>query len=315
VSARALAALVVVTLIAAALIAFRISTRDDDFRRSLENHGEFAPMPRPGPVDWLSWHKEPGQTLADFLRTRHHVPDRTRHIIYLQPIGEIDPRFVEQLREFAGAFFALEARTLPPMKVDLATTTHRGMQLRTDALLRKLPKPSNAFCVLGVTNFDLYPGDEWNYVFGVGSHGLRAGVYSFARFHEPLREPTSDGANIFMRRSCALVAHETGHIFGLAHCIDFACVMNGSNHIHELDSHPLHLCPRDLEKLHASVPYDPRRYNERLREVTARIGLPDESAWYSRRVKSTSWGQVLKFDFSSRVRAAKVKFQDLTPGC
>lgn len=296
-SHRAVAAIVVVTLLTGALVALHFVRRDDSFERSLENHGEFAPMPRPGPVDWLSWHKEPGQTLSDFLRARHHAPDSTRNVIYLQPIGAIDARFVEQLREFAGAFFSLEARTLPAMNVDLATTTHRedhgfGTQLRTDAVLRKLPKPPDAFCVLAVTNFDLYPGDEWNYVFGVGSHDARAGVYSFARFHEPLREPASDGANIFLRRSCALVAHETGHIFGLAHCIDFACVMNGSNHINELDAHPLHLCPRDLEKLHASVVYDAVQYNERLRDVTARIGLRDESAWYAKRVAYLRGGNV-----------------------
>ncbi|MCU1228099.1 MAG: hypothetical protein JWO97_983 [Acidobacteria bacterium] len=298
-SARVVAALVVVAVVACALVVVHFVTRDDIFRRSLENHGEFAPMPRPGPVDWLSSHKEPGQTLGDFLRRPHPVPDRTRRIIYLQPIGAIDPRFVEQLRLFAGAFFSLEARTLPPIAADLTKLTHRegrdlGTQLRTDALLRILVprRPPDAFCILGVTDIDLYPGDEWNYVFGVGSSGIRAGVYSFARFHEPMREPTSDGAQIFLRRSCALVAHETGHIFGLAHCIDFACVMNGSNHIYELDAHPLHLCPRDLEKLHASVPYDPVQYNARLRDVTARIGLREESAWYARRLAYLRGGTV-----------------------
>jgi archaemetzincin len=295
VSARTIAAIVVVAVLIGGAVAIHFVARDETFQRSLENHGEFAPMPRPGPVDWLSWNKEPGQTLGDFLRRRHHVPDRKRNVIYLQPVGTIDAQFVEKLRAFAGAFFALEARTLPPIAIDLATVTHReprgfGTQLRTDGLLRLLVprRPADAFCVLAVTDFDLYPGDQWNYVFGVGAHELRAGVYSFARFHEPLREPTTDGAQIFLRRSCALVAHETGHIFSLAHCIDFACVMNGSNHIHELDAHPLHLCPRDLEKLHASVPYDPLRYNAQLRDVTARIGLRDESAWYAKRVARIS---------------------------
>ena len=286
-------------VIVCALAGVHYAMRDDVFRRSLENHGEFAPMPRPGPVDWLSWHKEPGQTLGDFLRRRHPVPDRSRNVIYLQPVGNIDPRFVEKLRLFAAAFFSLEARTLPPLAVDLTKVTHRdskdfGTQLRTDALLRLLVprRPPDAFCILGVTDIDLYPGDEWNYVFGVGAADLRAGVYSFARFHEPMREPASDGAQIFLRRSCALVAHETGHIFGLQHCIDFACVMNGSNHIFELDAHPLHLCPRDLEKLHASVPFDPIAYNARLRDVTARIGLSEESAWYARRLAYLRGGSV-----------------------
>jgi len=35
---------------------------------------------------------------------------------------------------------------------------------------------------------------------------------------------------LLLRRSMKVLTHETGHIFGLAHCVYFACVMNGSNH-------------------------------------------------------------------------------------
>jgi archaemetzincin len=28
-----------------------------------------------------------------------------------------------------------------------------------------------------------------------------------------------------------VLTHETGHLFGLAHCVYFHCVMNGSNHL------------------------------------------------------------------------------------
>lgn len=45
-------------------------------------------------------------------------------------------------------------------------------------------KPEDAFCMLAVTNVDLYPRDSWNFVYGLASAGTGTGVFSFAR-HEP----------------------------------------------------------------------------------------------------------------------------------
>jgi archaemetzincin len=43
---------------------------------------------------------------------------------------------------------------------------------------------------------------------------------------------------------------------GIHHCIHFSCLMNGSNHLKELDSQPLHLCPVCLRKLQSSAGCD-----------------------------------------------------------
>ena len=61
------------------------------------------------------------------------------------------------------------------------------------------------------------------------------GVFSFARY-----DPRTDGVSEFsgdlddarrtvLRRSCKVLAHEVGHLFGMSHCIYFACVMNLAN--------------------------------------------------------------------------------------
>jgi archaemetzincin len=47
--------------------------------------------------------------------------------------------------------------------------------------LQKSLKP-DAFCLLGVAFTDLYPKDEWNFVFGLASIRDRTGVFSFARY-------------------------------------------------------------------------------------------------------------------------------------
>lgn len=47
--------------------------------------------------------------------------------------------------------------------------------------LRKCLKP-DAFCLIAVAFTDLYPKDEWNFVFGLASIRERTGVFSFARY-------------------------------------------------------------------------------------------------------------------------------------
>jgi archaemetzincin len=46
----------------------------------------------------------------------------------------------------------------------------------------------NIFCIIGVTMSDLYPREEWNFVFGMASIKKRTGVFSFARYDEDFFE-------------------------------------------------------------------------------------------------------------------------------
>ena len=61
----------------------------------------------------------------------------------------------------------------------------------------------------------------------------RAGVFSFARndpnFYNQNSEPKQqlDENNILMSM-CKVITHETGHLFGLTHCIYYKCCMNGT---------------------------------------------------------------------------------------
>ncbi len=76
-----------------------------------------------------------------------------------------------------------------------------------------------------------------------------------------------------------VLTHETGHMFGLAHCVHFSCVMNGSNHLQESDRRPLHLCPVCLRKLQFSVGFDVvNRYRD-LARFDEQAGFADEARW------------------------------------
>lgn len=47
----------------------------------------------------------------------------------------------------------------------------------------KTMKKRDTFCVLGITNQDLYPCEEYNFVFGEANLDNAVGVFSFCRFH------------------------------------------------------------------------------------------------------------------------------------
>jgi archaemetzincin len=264
---------------------------------------EFEPIPKPDPHDWLSVHPESGQTFDEFKASSPNRPSEPRRVIYLQALGQFaadrSPP-IAKLREFASAFFAMEVRVLQPISLDAAKFTTRrnpntsNLQILTGDVLGflKTRVSSNAFCVLAITMGDLYPESSWNFVFGQASLRERVGVYSFARydpaFYGEARTPGYE--TLLLRRSCKVLAHETGHMFGLAHCTFFNCLMNGSNHLAESDRRPLHLCPVCLRKLQWSIGFDVLERYRALERVARADGFTDEANWLSRRIKILSGG-------------------------
>ena len=219
-------------------------------------------------------------------------------MIYLQPLGNFDldrSPSIEKLREFAAAFFGLDAKTLPAVALETSkfTTRHNpnsgNLQILTGDILNLLKSrvPADAFCVIAITMEDLYPEPSWNFVFGQASLRERVGVHSFARYDPAFygQPRGSDYETILLRRSCKVLAHETDHMFGLAHCIYFNCLMNGSNHLAESDRRPLHLCPVCLRKLQLSIGFGVLERYRALERVCAADGFTDEADWFSRRIK------------------------------
>ena len=261
--------------------------------------GSFDPIPNPGPNHWLAVHDEPGQTFDQFKASRPNRPAPDRRIIYLQPLGDFVPErspSIDKLREFAAAFFAMEVKALPPIPIQSSKFATRqnpltgNPQILTNDVLKFLTTrlPADAFCILAITMEDLYPEPSWNFVFGQASLRDRVAVYSFVRYDPAFYgEPRMAGYEmLLLRRSCKVLAHETGHMFGLAHCTYFNCLMNGSNHLVESDRRPLHLCPVCLRKLQWSIGFDVLERYVELERVNRLTGFTDEAAWLSRRIKT-----------------------------
>jgi len=266
-------------------------------RRALEPGEDFAPIPVPGPDDWLLNHPEEGQSFEAFLRSRPHRPDVNRPKVYLQPLGQFIPSespSLERLKAFASAFFPLEVNALRVLDIAGSGVTqrqnpysHNRQLLTTDilALLRR-QLPRDAYALLGITMDDLYPDPTWNFVFGQASLRERVGVYSFARYHPRFnREAVNDFHRLLLQRSCKVLAHEMSHMFGIQHCIYFHCLMNGSNHLVESDARPMHLCPVDLRKLQESIGFDVVERYRNLLAFNASVQFLEEAEWLRRRLE------------------------------
>lgn len=269
-----------------------VSQLAPDLRGFFDPSDDFAPMPKPGPDDWLANNHEGGQTFKEFHQAEPNRPDHQRHVIYLVVMGEITERLSAQLdplREFTEAYFTLETRWLPQIPLHEGTIpvrvnsrTQKPQMLAID-LMRLLEKsiPDDAYCLLGITLTDLYSGGHLNYVFGQASLRTRVGAFSFARFDPTFFDDPipSNMETLILRRSCRTLAHEISHMFGMHHCTFFTCVVNGSNHLAESDSRPVHVCPVCLRKLHSSIGFDPRAREERLLSVYRQLHLDDEAVW------------------------------------
>lgn len=267
-------------------------------RRAFDPSSGFEPIPAPKKGDWLASHPEPGQTWGAFIRSKPNKPEGSRKKIYLQPLGEFSPErspSIEILREYASIFFALPAELCPSLPGTQNFTSRlnpytRNRQILTTDVLAFLKGnlPADTFCLLAITMEDLYPEPSWNFVFGQASLRERVGVFSFARYDPAFlgMERGKDYKHLLLKRSCKVLAHETAHMFSLAHCIYFSCALNGSNHLQESDSRPMHLCPVCLRKLHCRIGFDVAHRYRQLLDFYERVGFRAEARWLKSRILS-----------------------------
>jgi archaemetzincin len=264
-------------------------------QRAFSVTNEYVTISKPGLRDWLASHPEEPQTFDGFLRSKRNIPSSTAGVIYILPLGEFpaaDSPSLDDLCEYATAFFGLPVKVLPvaPLAENKALTRRTRdsglVQYLTDDILSLLIErlPKDAFCLVGVTMEDLYPEESWNFVFGQATYEDRVGVFSFKRYTPAFngQRPSKEASRLLLRRSCDVLVHETGHMFGIGHCTFFECTMCGSNHLQESDSRPMHICPVCLRKLHASARFDLVARCRQLIAFCEKHEFTDEAEWNKR---------------------------------
>lgn len=257
-------------------------------RRAFEAHPEdFPPLPEPGADDWLNWHTEPPQSVGNFWVSGPNRPgDDQRDKFYILPLGSVPD--TAKLEVFAHDFFSIPVVVLERADMSEVQLTRRardtGDQLLATDLQAYLQSrlPEDAYAMIGLTTEDLYPSDDYNYVFGLASTSERTGVFSLARYNPQFYDAAAEPNPVLQReRAFKILAHEAGHMFGIGHCVHHACIMNGANHSEELDRAPLALCPVCLRKLHLLVGFDPKTRYQTLERRYIESHL-DEAATFVR---------------------------------
>ncbi len=246
----------------------------------------FAKKKEPQFGDWLDQKKEPGQTFAQYLASSPNTRTAERTRLYLQPIGgftKAEEEVLAILREFMELHFGLKVIRLATIGTERIPENARrypagaiAEQLHTPFLLDRLlipNRPKDAVAVLAITASDLWPGDGWNFVFGVASLKQRVGVWSTSRFGDPEKERTR-----FLRRVLQVAIHETGHMFGIKHCTAYECCMNGSNSLEESDRASMVFCCECDPKLWWSCNLEPIARARALAEFAKRNSLEREAA-------------------------------------
>jgi len=300
-------ALVLVLLPALLIVGFAVmafhSPQRGDFDESdpaFTDTKGFQKLGRAAPGDWLHSHPETRQTFKEYCQGENRLRLIEKNSIYILPIGQFSPEDspdLELLRKFAECYFSLPVKLMPSKGLPEGEKRERSgfggkwTQYRIDGfnkILLETEKGDDCLCILGVTMVDIYPNESWNFVFGqanLGGHG----IFSFARFrpsfYDAQLKMDDNAKKLLLKRSLAVLAHETGHMMGITHCVDFKCLMCGSNSLAESDSRPIHLCPNCLKKLAWYIRFDARERYRKLAAFYNEVGMGDEAAWIRGRLE------------------------------
>lgn len=211
-----------------------------------------------------------------------------QRIIYIQPVDSF-PNFITDFEEnmrscrssfdffgilktFTEIFFdGLCVNLLPNVNImqskwNITSRLHKKTgqkQFYVRDFHKKLQcvKPSDGFCIIGISWTDLYPTEDLNFVLGEANFATKSGIFCFGRYEPKTFDPethkdiTELDGKIFWR-ILKVLSHETCHLFGLQHCWYFKCAMNESNSMKEAAEQPLFLCPVCLRKLQCACGFD-----------------------------------------------------------
>lgn len=248
------------------------------------NDVKLSAPPKPG--SWRYNHDEKFQQFEDFQKSEKIKPEPGKNTIYLQPIGDFDQiqqKEIELTKDYLKIYFQLETKILPALSNSVFPKNVKRIfkdgqeQLWAgyvlDSFLIKR-KPKDAVVLMGITERDLYPIPEWNYVFGLASYENGVGVTSIYRFANG--HLTDSNFNESLLRLMKISSHEIGHMFGITHCLNANCVMNGTNTLSETDFHYARACSLCQRKLNSSIHYNNKKRLLELKEFFERYHLNSE---------------------------------------
>lgn len=310
-----------------------VSKNDEIFVKLLS---KFSPLSSPkSPHDWLVEYHERKESFSVFLNessiSESQVLGVKKFIYYIQ-IGEFTRSKLNfsSLVDYSKIFFSENSIKLMPQKVILKLEPSKNKigcslracygdveikldmryhgdpfkdnlkQFKAQSIFKLLQniKPTDAHCLIGFTEYDLYADDTDLFVAGLCSGWSRVGIFSCFRYHPLLKYSeefwyqakltksfknssftSKEVDNLLVSRSCKLLVHETCHLLGMGHCAYMDCCMNGSGHLEEDFRQSMFLCPIDLRKLAHLLDFEPIERYKKMRKFFINYESKKEVEW------------------------------------
>jgi archaemetzincin len=246
------------------------------------------------PGTWrYQYPEDGGQSVSAYLEQK---PLETKNRkLYLVKIGAFDSASNEIFsiaQRYLAHYFLMPTDTLSQIAISAIPENkkrmHEGeLQLQTTFILQELLtklKPDDAFAVIAFTITDLFPDENWNFVFGQADLKSGVGIWSIARFGNGMDEAAFP---LVLARTLKTAAHETGHILGMQHCVKNECSMNGTLSLQESDAQVEWLCWECMAKVCYNRGCAPQTIIHNLLVFHQKIGSDRQILDYYARAKDT----------------------------
>ncbi len=209
--------------------------------------------------DWMySYPEDSGQSFKEYVASKPLTANSKQTKFYIVKIGVFDTNahlIFEHIRTYLSDYFQIQTDTISSIALsEIPENKTRknidALQLNSVYIIDELLasyKPEDALALIAFSSEDLFPNDDWNFVFGQASLRKGLGVWSLARLGN--YNNSKEEFNKTLHRALKIAAHETGHILGMHHCVKYECNINGSNSLEESDRQPEWLCWECLAKL------------------------------------------------------------------
>ncbi len=153
---------------------------------------------------------------------------------YVGATPEVERPAFEAVRDRMAAEYGVPVKELRLPGIEFAFDAGRE-QYRSMDVLEMLARhcPADAWKLLALTERDLFV-PVLTFVFGQAQLAGRLAVVSLARLRQEFYG-LAPNPEILLERAAKEALHETGHTFGLVHCMDRSCAMSLATNIRQID--------------------------------------------------------------------------------
>jgi archaemetzincin len=155
--------------------------------------------------------------------------------LQLLPVGAVDARLLDWLRQALQEKFQVQAEILAPA-LDISFALHsERQQYHSSEILAAMQsyKQRDTWKLLGITSQDLYI-PILTFVFGEAQVGGTAAIVSYHRLRQDFYGLPED-LDVLANRVLIEAVHELGHTLHLKHCDDYQCAMAPSHAVEWID--------------------------------------------------------------------------------